>query len=133
MFSNALRLIAVASAYFLVFTALNSDLIVKAYVDPKEYSAAASMALMVLSLAAIVHTCTGGPGSSMLRGAGKPLLESVFHLSTLICFGVFFAIAKHAGDERVHPIVLSVGPRILVGDLYHTLQPAFRSCPSCVR
>ncbi|MBN2309436.1 MAG: hypothetical protein JXR94_10725 [Candidatus Hydrogenedentes bacterium] len=104
VFASALRLTAVATSYIFAFTAVNSDLVFLGYVGPLEYSSAGSQTLMFLSLAAIIHTCTG-PGSSMLRGACKPLLETCFHITTLILFATVFAIGK--AMQRPELIVLA--------------------------
>ncbi|MCP4641580.1 MAG: hypothetical protein GY851_14145 [bacterium] len=118
VFASALRLTGVVTAYFFAFTAINADLIFVGYVGELEYATSGSRALMLLSVSAIIHTCTG-PGSSMLRGAGKPLLESLFHVATLSIFGVMFYIGQRTQDEQL--IVLAFPAAITVASALFVL------------
>lgn len=111
VFLSAQRVTILVAAYFLVFMAVNCDLIVAGYIGlPAKDQAAGTTALLFLSVAAILHTTTG-PLSSMLRGVGKPLLESCFHVTTLTLFGAAF----YFGRQQGHPELILLAFPVAIG------------------
>jgi len=82
------RITLVVTAYLFIFLIVNGDLLLVAYLGPDQYSDVAWRALIALCVAATIHTVTG-PGSSLLRGAGKPELEIVYQTLTVVLFGGF--------------------------------------------
>jgi len=99
VYRTAQRFTAVGCAWIFAFLAVNHDLVML-FVLGNKFDPIGSLALLFLSIGYFVHTLTG-PGSSMLRGAGKPEREIVYQLLTLVLFlGCFFPALAH-GDERI--------------------------------
>lgn len=94
VYKTAQRITVVVTAYLFMFLIVNGDLMLVAYLGPEQYSDVAWRALVALCIATTVHTVTG-PGSSMLRGAGRPELEIVYQALTVALFAilVYAAIA----------------------------------------
>lgn len=100
LFGASLRVTAVVSAYLFGFLAMNGDMIIRAYVGDAEYDARSSLALQFLCAAVFIHTLTG-PGTSMLRGAGKPLIEMLYQGLTVALFLMLFGMARAVGNENL--------------------------------
>jgi len=88
------RITLVITGYLFVFLIVNGDMLLVAYLGPDQYSDVAWRALIALCIAATIHTVTG-PGSSLLRGAGKPELEIVYQTLTVVLFGGFIYAVLH--------------------------------------
>ncbi len=86
VYETTQRITVVITAYLFIFLMINGDLLLVAYLGPEQYSDIAWRALVALCVAAMIHTVTG-PGSSLLRGAGKPELEIVYQTLTVVLFG----------------------------------------------
>lgn len=93
------RITLVITGYLFVFLIVDGDLLLVAYLGPAKYSDVAWHALIALCIAAMVHTVTG-PGSSLLRGAGKPELEIVYQTLTVVLFGGLFYTALRYGAAQ---------------------------------
>ena len=121
------RITLVITAYLFIFLIVNGDLLLVAYLGPAQYSDIAWRTLLALCLASTIHTVTG-PGSSLLRGAGKPELEIVYQTLTVVLFSGFIYVALHyqatipaADDQRAEwglllsmPVALAIASAVFL-------------------
>ena len=98
VFASAMRILAVFSLFMFTFLAVNGDLIVRGYVGPEKYDPRTVFALMFLCASSFTHILTG-PGTSMLRGAGKPGFEMTYQLCAIAIFLVLFRTAQYYQHE----------------------------------
>lgn len=101
VFAASLRIIGVVTAYIFVFTAVFSDVILKAYLGSDKYLPVTAVALTALCISLFVHTLTG-PGTSMLKGAGLARYEIAYQVFTIVLFVSFYAVAKAEPDWLVN-------------------------------
>ena len=110
VYSAAMRITLIICAYLFGFIAINADYTMMFFMGADKYNLLSVLALRFLCLAFTIHTLTG-PGTSMLRGAGKPALEITYTLFTLAFFLGLFAFARCYQSESL--IVLSPFPSAL--------------------
>ncbi|MBI4556962.1 MAG: hypothetical protein HY706_05205, partial [Candidatus Hydrogenedentes bacterium] len=117
VYGAAMRLCGLVAVYIFAFLAFNSDLVVLGYVGLRDSNALSAMALQFLCVSTVIHTLTG-PGTSMLRGAGKPLLEMVYQGLMVVMFLIFVNLATRYGDERSivlsFPVALSIASVVFI-------------------
>ncbi len=94
VYETTQRITVIITAYLFIFLIVNGDLLLVAYLGPAQYSDIAWRALIALCFASLIHTVTG-PGSSLLRGAGKPGLEIIYQGLTVVLFIGFVYAALH--------------------------------------
>ena len=90
VFTAASRITAVSTVFFFAFLFVNSDVFLLGYLGAGSYDECAGFMLMAFCVPVFLHTLTG-PGSSMLRGAGKPGREIVYQVLGVGLFLGLFA------------------------------------------
>jgi len=100
VFAMAMRITAVVCAYLFAFLCVNGGYFLRGYVGD-EYDPLMTRALQFLCIALFFHTLTG-PGTAMLRGAAKPLLEMVYQGAAVLLFlGLFWVTKTNDLDEYI--------------------------------
>ncbi len=112
VYGTSLRICCLGCAYLFGFIAINSDYTMLFFQGARRYDPLSAQALTVLSMALAIHTLTG-PGSSMLRGAGRTAREISYQLATLGLFLGLFYLARRTGQDSqvvvmTFPLALSV-------------------------
>lgn len=117
VFSSAMRILAVGSAFMFAFIAVNGDLVVKGYIGPDKSDPRTIFVLGFLCVSTFLHILTG-PGSSMLRGAGKPFLEMAYQILAIPIYFALFNIAQRMQNEHLillsFPIALSFASFVFI-------------------
>lgn len=114
VFTSAMRFTAVVSVYFTAFIGVNSDLVMFGYAGAHENTDIGILALRFLCVSSFIHTLTG-PGTSMLRGAGKPMLEMLYQVISIAIFFVVFRIGEVRGNDAL--VVMAFPTGMAVGSL----------------
>jgi O-antigen/teichoic acid export membrane protein len=116
VYGTAMRICGVGCAFLFSFMAFFPDHIMIFVMDDKFEGLSAS-ALVWLSAGYFVHSLTG-PGSSMLRGAGRPAREITYLLITGANFLVLYMVlGQRVSDEvmlATWPAALLVGSAIFI-------------------
>lgn len=100
VYAAAMRLCAIGGAFLFGYIALHADFVMH-FVMGAKYDELSTFALTWLCLGYFIHTLTG-PGSSMLRGAGKPLREILYQLLTAAVFcALYFFLATPGNDHAM--------------------------------
>ena len=117
VFVAAMRILAVGSAFMFAFIAVNGDLVIQGYIGPDKQDSRTVFALGFLCVSTFLHILTG-PGSSMLRGAGKPLLEMTYQVLAIPIYFGLFTLAQRMQNEHLillsFPIALSIASALFI-------------------
>jgi O-antigen/teichoic acid export membrane protein len=98
LYGTAQRLSIIGCAWMFAYLAVNSD-IVMLFVMDEQFEHFSAYALSVLCIGYFIHTLTG-PGSSMLRGAGRTFQEILYQALTVVIFGALFVAAGGLQHRR---------------------------------
>lgn len=97
VYNTANRFTALISAYVFAYIGMNPDFIMHFVMD-EQYDPMSVWILRWLALANAVHSMTG-PGSSMLRGAGAPMRETIYQFIIMVVFlGSFYPLHELWGN-----------------------------------
>jgi O-antigen/teichoic acid export membrane protein len=119
IYTSAVRLSLIMGAFVYAFLAVNADFVSMAFLGEEnlEYMDLAVFALRAFCAARIFHTLTG-PGSSMLRGAGKPFKEIAYQIIAIAIFACLFLYAWRSGNQPLmiqsYPIAIGIGSFIFL-------------------
>jgi len=118
VYAMTLRICCLGCAYLFSFIAVNADIVMMIFMGPEDYDIRSAQAMPFLCLALGIHTLTG-PGSSMLRGAGMTLRESIYHIITIVLFLVFFHTARLTGQGdyvqvQTYSLALALGSLVFI-------------------
>ena len=125
VYATAMRFLCAGLGYLFGFIYINGDYCMRLFMGD-QYDPLSSEALQWLTIAVAVHTLTG-PGTSMLRGAGRPEREIFYQLVTLVGFFALFFLGQAWGNERI--IILSYSGGLALGSIVFIAMsnPYFRS------
>ncbi len=126
VYDTAQRFTALISAYVFAYIGMNADFVMHFVMD-EQYDPLSVWILRWLALANAIHSLTG-PGSSMLRGAGAPMRETIYQFIILVVFlGSFYPLHEYWGNTSneleesfrselllAWPIALSVGCLVFI-------------------
>ncbi len=111
VYGAAQRFTAVGCAWLFAYSAIFAEPIMRFVMD-EEYEAFAAYALTVVSIGVFFHSMTG-PGSSMLRGAGRTAREIAYQLLTVVLFAALFFGWKTQGRWSSIPGDFPIDPALV--------------------
>lgn len=97
VYNTANRFTALISTFVFAYIGVHADFIMHFVMD-EQYDPMSVWILRWLALANFVHSMTG-PGSSMLRGAGAPMRETIYQIVIMLVFlGSFYVLHETWGN-----------------------------------
>lgn len=121
LYMSATRVTLLVTAFIFAFVGVNGDYILMIFMDAENYTTIALQFIVFLSVARIFHTITG-PGSTMLRGAGKPRDEISYQSLQGVLFLIFFVMVEiYLAVGFTHNFVL---PPVTMGGVGAQLESA---------
>lgn len=104
VYETAQRFTALITAYVFAYLALCPDFVMRFIMD-EQYDPVSVWVLRWVAVANAIHSLTG-PGSSMLRGAGMPMRETIYQSLIFVVFiGVFYPLHQYWGNTSTEAMV----------------------------